>query len=145
MDDNQKMLIGCGGVGCTGIIFIAIAAALFYFFYAGIPFFATSNGNASNSNSPDLRSNSNGMMTVSNMSEDDRHKLFQAAGVTRDPDLIDRAFRKIGLVGQNGSFTSEHEGFVQAHAAWAKRNQAFINQYSTPERARQYVLAHLDD
>ncbi|HMF55773.1 MAG TPA: hypothetical protein VK619_05405 [Pyrinomonadaceae bacterium] len=145
MSDNQKILIGCGGAGCVGILFIAIAAGVFYFFYARSPLIASGNRNTSTYNSSNSRPNSNNPILVSTMSEDDKHKLFQAAGITSDSELINKVLKKIGLMREDNSLAPDYSDFISAHTPWARRNIAFINQYRSPERARQYVIDHLGD
>jgi hypothetical protein len=76
------------------------------------------------------------------MSEDDKHKLYQAAGMTKDNALMLRAIRKVGLGDGTGS---DHQDFIKAHFAWAMKNLSFIQSVNTPETARAYVDAHIDD
>ena len=76
------------------------------------------------------------------MSDDDKHKLFQAAGMTDDSDLVLRVLRKIGFGSGMGS---DYEAFVRDHSARAVNNFDFIRSVATPEKARAYVEAHLDD
>ena len=76
------------------------------------------------------------------MSEDAKHKLYQAAGTTKDSDLILRVIKKIGLGDGSGT---DHQDFVKAHFAWAMKNLAFIQSVNTPEKARAYVEEHIDD
>lgn len=145
MEQNQKILIGCGGVGCLGLIFIAIAAGAFYFYYASSPFLSSGNRNTPTYKTSDVSSNSNTTETVSNMSDDDKHKLFQAAGITGDAELINRVLKKLGLMREDGTTTPEYSAFISAHGPWARRNIGFINQYRSRERARQYVMDHIND
>jgi hypothetical protein len=79
------------------------------------------------------------------MSEDDKHKLFQAAGITGDADLVKRVLQKIGIADENGVPTSGYEKFVKDHAAWAIKNYDFITSVSSAEKGRAYVNEHLDD
>ena len=76
------------------------------------------------------------------MSDDDKHKLFQAAGATQDSELVLKVLKKIGFASGVGS---EYEQFVRDHFTWAVKNVEFISSVSTPEKARAYVEAHLDD
>jgi hypothetical protein len=76
------------------------------------------------------------------MSDDDKHKLFQAAGATQDNELILKVLKKIGF----GSGTGPaYEEFVKDHFEWALKNLQFISSVNTPEKARAYVEEHLDD
>jgi hypothetical protein len=76
------------------------------------------------------------------MSDDDKHKLFQAAGITKDNELILRVLRKIGFPNGTGEGYSQ---FLQDHPVWAIRNVAFIQSVLTPGKGRAYVDAHIDD
>jgi hypothetical protein len=53
-----------------------------------------------------------------------------------------RALRKIGLGDGTGA---DHQDFIKAHFAWAMKNLDFIQSINTPEKARAYVEAHIDD
>ena len=146
MENNQKILIGCGGAGCLGLLFLCVAAGAFYYYYARSPLATSGNSNTSTYNSSNgSRSNSNTAVTTSTMSEDDKHKLFQAAGVTGDGELITRVLKKLGFMRADGTTTPEYTTFINTHGNWATHNIAFINQYRTPERARQYVMDHIND
>ena len=79
------------------------------------------------------------------MSNDDRHKLFQAAGITKDSELIQKVLKKIGLMNDSGVPTDEYGPFVKDHISWAVNNVSFINSVNTPESGRAYVDAHLKD
>lgn len=153
MNRNQKIALGCGGAGCLGlvlivVIFVALGAAG----YIAIPGITgntnTNNSNRnSNNNSPYNRnsnsnSNTNTSSSSSTMSEDAKHKLYQAAGSTKDSALILRVIRKIGLGDGTGT---DHQDFVKAHFVWAKDNFPFILSVNTPEKARAYVEEHIDD
>jgi hypothetical protein len=76
------------------------------------------------------------------MSEDDKHKLYQAAGMSKDSQLMLRAIRKVGLGDGSGS---DHQEFIKAHFTWAMKNIEFIKSVNTAEKARAYVEAHIDD
>ena len=76
------------------------------------------------------------------MSEDEKHKLFQAAGITKDSELILRVLSKIGFPNGTGS---GYETFVKEHFAWAMKNLDFMQQVNTPEKGRAYVEEHIDD
>jgi hypothetical protein len=151
MTRNQKIAIGCGGAGCLGLIVVAAATAALYFYYQRLP--ETTNRNSritinsnrsSNTNSANRNSANSDDETApsSSMSDDDKHKLFQAAGMTYDNPLILRVLRKLGFGSGVGS---DYEQFLKDHASWSLRNLQFINSINTPEKARAYVEAHLDD
>lgn len=155
MTKNQKIALGCGGGGCLGLILLVIICAVLI--VSGVikaPGIYSSNSNSnynynynSNRNSNDNTNanenvNSSSDTSSSSMSEDDKHKLYQAAGMTKDNALMLRAIRKVGLGDGTGS---DHQAFIKEHFAWAMKNLAFIQSVNTPETARAYVEAHIDD
>lgn len=149
MNRNQKIALGCGGAGCLGLIVLAVIGVFGYLYLGDSTFFANQNSNSnfnSNLNSNDGTStNSNTAAdddTSSSMSDDDKHKLFQAAGVTRDSQLIMRVLSKIGFASGTGE---EYEKFSKEHFNWALQNLEFMKSVDTPEKGRAYVEAHLDD
>jgi hypothetical protein len=80
--------------------------------------------------------------SATNMSEDDKHKLFQAAGITQDTDLIKEVITKLGL----GDVTAPNENgqkFVKEHMDWAMKNAAWVQEYSDKNKAREYVKSHM--
>ena len=93
MNRNQMIAAGCGGAGCLGLIFVAIVGAVIYFVWPDM-MTTTRNSNYNYNTNANVNSNSGSPAeseseTVStSMSDDDRHKLFQAAGATRDSELI---------------------------------------------------------
>ena len=150
MNRNQKIALGCGGAGCLGLIVLAVVGVFGYFTYmkSSSPF-ANSNGNRNynfnlNTNSNDNLSENSNTATedASSMSEDDKHKLFQAAGITRDSQLILKVLTKIGFPTGTGE---EYEKFSKEHFSWAMKNLEFIQSVNTPEKGRAYVEAHIDD
>jgi protein-disulfide isomerase-like protein with CxxC motif len=76
---------------------------------------------------------------LASMTEDDKHKLFQAVGMSGDPDLILEASKKMGLVDSNNQPTPAMEPFIKAHSGWAKNNEQFVKEHLTKEKAREYV------
>ena len=156
MTKNQKIAAGCGAAGCLGLIVIIVAGCIIYFsLYRRSPSSANYNYNYnSNSNSNSNRNQNSGSSnssappstsSSSSMSNDDRHKLFQAAGITKDSELIQKVLKKIGLMNASGVPTDEYGPFVKDHIAWAVNNVSFINSVNTPESGRAYVEAHLKD
>ena len=156
MNKNQKIAIGCGAVGCLGLIVVVIAGAIVYF-YTRRPVISSYNVNSNSNYNSNRNSNRNtnqssnssssnsSSQTSSSMSDDDRHKLFQAAGMTKDAELIQKALKKIGLMRANGTTTDEYGQFIKDHMSWAINNTAFINSVNTPEKATAYVDEHLGD
>jgi hypothetical protein len=78
------------------------------------------------------------------MSDDDKHKLYQAAGTTGDAELIRRVSIKIGLMDEDYTPGDNYSAFLSEHFEWATRNTAFIQSIGTPEKARAYVNEHMD-
>jgi hypothetical protein len=81
--------------------------------------------------------------SAANMSDDDKHKLFQAAGVTQDPSLIVQVTQKLGLSDSSGQPTSAFQDFTKAHYEWATKNAQWITENSTPEKGKAYVNSHM--
>jgi len=155
MTKNTKIALGCGGAGCLGLILIIIICVVLIVtgtIKAPGIYNPDSNGNYnynsnsnrnSNSNSDtNLNSNTNSDSSSSTLTEDEKHKLFQAAGVTKDNVLILRVLDKIGYPNGTGDGYTE---FVQAHFPWAMRNTDFIQSVLTADKARAYVEEHIDD
>jgi len=158
MERNTKIAIGCGGAGCLGLIVIVIVCVvLFSTGYIPMPggsntnrnenFNATNANSNSNSNSntnenSNANENSNsGSSSSSSLSNDDRHKLFQAAGMTRDTALLQKVLYKLGLSTADNNLSDDYEPFVREHFEWAKSNYGFTQSVMTPEKARAYVEA----
>ncbi|HKG47656.1 MAG TPA: hypothetical protein VKB02_13055 [Pyrinomonadaceae bacterium] len=156
MNRNQKIALGCGGAGCLGLIVVVIAGGLIYFFATR----SSTNRNYSNRNSninvstnrnsnsndnSDLSSNANdnstnsSSTTASSMSDDDKHKLYQAAAMTGDTELVRRVSIKLGLM--DGDYTpgENYQTFLTEHVGWVMRNADFIQAMNSPEKARAYV------
>ena len=154
MNRNQKIAIGCGAAGCLGLILLVIVGiVLMTLGYLSVPgrsnrnrnynFNSNSNSNRSSNGNSNASENSNSNSSDSStMSEDDKHKLFQAAGITKDSDLIQKVLAKIGFASQTGS---DYADFIKAHFPWAMKNLEFIQSVNTPEKGRAYVEAHIHD
>ena len=148
MTRNQKIALGCGGAGCLGLILLIVIAVVLsaagYLSMPGTNSNYNSNSNASrnsNSNSSDNSNSDTGSSsTSSSITSDDKHKLYQAAGMTKDTAVMQRVIVKLGLADGDA-----HEDFVKQHFAWAIKNYEFIQSINTPEKARSYVDAHIDD
>jgi len=162
MNRNQKIALGCGGAGCLGLIVVAIAGGLMYYFMRSAVTNRNSNFNVStnrnsnsndnsdlttNRNDNDNSSNSNSSSSSSSsMSDDDKHKLYQAASMTGEGELLRRVCVKIGLT--NDDFTpagDNYEKFVAEHVGWVMRNTNFIQSINSPEKARAYVNEHFPE
>lgn len=160
MTRNQKIALGCGGAGCLGLIVVIIAAGLGYFFYyrqattrasrdynynynvnlSDSNYNSNSNYNSdSNDNSDDSNSNSDSNTSAASMSDDDKHKLYHAATVTGDAELIRRVNVKLGLLNDDFTAGDKMQEFALDHVTWAFRNSEFIQEINTAEKARTYV------
>jgi hypothetical protein len=160
MNRNQKIGIGCGAAGCLGLIVICIAAGIFIYWRSlqtRTPYRANRNFNFNTNSNRNTNSNTNtnddsndndsesasSSSDSSSYSDDDKHKLFQAAGMAGDAELLQRVMRKTGLFKANGTPSAEYEQFVKDHFSWAIENRDFVNSINTPEKARAYIEAHL--
>lgn len=167
MTRNQKIALGCGGAGCLGLIVAVIVGCVVYFMVMRQPAYrasreynfnvnlnqnsdnsnsSTSNSNEnSNTNSNTSNSNSDSSTSASSMSNDDKHKLFQAAGVTHDTELINRVNVKIGILNEDFTPGQEYDRFIGEHVTWAIQHTEFIMSINTPDKARAYVNAHFPE
>ena len=157
MNRNQKIALGCGGAGCLGLIVVAIASCVIYFLVYRSPvrrsynynYNVSTNRNSNSNDNSDVPSNINAnsnssSSSTSSMSDDDKHKLYQAAGMTGDAELIRRVSIKIGLMDEDYTPGDNYQSFVSDHVDWALRNTDFINSINTPEKARAYLNQHMD-
>jgi hypothetical protein len=164
MNRNQKIGIGCGVLGCLGLIVVVIGVIGFLFWRSqqrgsdfrerpnrNFNFNTNSNSNSndnSNSGSNDNSESSNSpeaSSSTSSYSDDDKHKLYQAAATAADGELLQKVSKRLGLLRPSGMPTDEYSKFVENHVNWVLENQDFILSINTPEKARAYVDAHLDD
>src|SRR5688572_3076733 len=157
MNRNQKIALGCGGAGCLGLIVVAIAGVLIYYFayrtsYGDYNYNSNDNANRTanlnsndNANDDDTTnsSSSNSSSSTSSaddsMSDDDKHKLFQAAAITGDMELQRRVWVKIGIVEDDYTPGAKYEEFVGGHVSWAARNYQWVASMNSPEKGRAYV------
>ena len=162
MNRNQKIALGCGGAGCLGLIVVAIAGGLIYYFMnraahnynRNYNFNVSTNRNSNsndnsdftNRNDNDNSSNSNSSSSSSSsISDDDKHKLYQAAMQTGDQELIRRVSVKIGLTGEDYTPSAEYQKFLSEHVEWVTQNTDFIGTINSPEKARAYVNDHFPE
>lgn len=80
--------------------------------------------------------------TSGSYSEDEKHRLFQAVGMTGDNALILEVAQKIGLVDSKGMQNDQFQPFAKEHMNWAKRNIPWVQQHMDPQKAREYVMAN---
>ena len=157
MDRNVKIAIGCGGAGCLGLIVVIAAGGLLYFLSARSSSTTNRNSNynanrSSGAESPENRNdnraandNESSSSPSSSLSEDTRHKLFHAASMTRDTDMIHRVGVKIGILNSDYTPKEDNVEFATEHVSWVFRNTDFIQSVDTPAKARAYVNAHIND
>ena len=157
MNRNQKIAIGCGGAGCLGIlVIIAACVVLVMTGYVEMPGSNTnrntnfnaninSNSNSNVNENSNTNTNTSTSSSSSSMSDDEKHRLFQAAGMTQDNELIQRVLRKLGLLTETNDISEEYQAFLRDHTEWARTNYPFIRTVMTAEKARAYVEEHIDD
>jgi len=153
MNRNQKIAIGCGTAGCLGLFVVIVAGAILYFYFERQPTVRNANRNSNfNINTNNRGSNSNTSTdssdetsSSSSMSDDDKHKLFQAAGAANDFALMQKVLTRLGLLKADGSPSDDYSEFVTDHITWMLKNSDFTRTIDTPEKARAYVDAHIDD
>ncbi len=153
MDRNQKIAIGCGGAGCLGLIAIVVVCViLFSTGYITMPGSSTnrnenlnSNTNSNSNSNSNLNENTNSNSSTSSLSDDDKHKLFQAAGMTRDNELIQKVLHKLGFLTADNTVSDDYAPFVKGHMDWATKNYRFIQSVNSVEKARAYVDEHMND
>ena len=155
MTRNQKIALGCGGAGCLGLIVVVIAGVLIYFFAYNRSYYSTNRNDDDNfnvttnrnsnsndnsaTNDNDNSSSSSSSTTAASMSDDDKHKLYQAAMMTGDRELLQRVEVKLGLREDDYTPGDTYHAFIAEHVTWAIRNRDFALSLGSPEKAREYV------
>ena len=160
MNRNAKIALGCGGAGCLGLIVVVIVCVLLI--VTGTikaPGLYDANRNSNDNYNSSYNSNSNSTLNSndnsnansdtstsesSSMTDDDKHKLFQAAAIAQDGELNGRVWTKLGLM-RNYKPTEAYQPFVKEHIGWLFSNTAFLQSINTPEKGRAYVDEHIDD
>ena len=150
MDKNQKIALGCGGAGCLGIVLVVVVFVILgvagYMTIPGISSNRNYNANTnSNYNSNLSNSNTNSQNSSSSFSDDEKHKLMQAAAVTQDRALMERVLRKLGFLSGTNTVADDYAEFLKQHLTWARKNRSFIQSVSTPDKGRAYAEAHIND
>jgi hypothetical protein len=160
MNRNQKIALGCGGAGCLGLIVVVIAGALIYFFAYRSPrstrnynYNVSTNRNSNSNDNSDFSTSTNDNSANSNsssssdstISTDEKHRLYHAAGMTGDSELINRVSVKIGLMNEDFTPGDKYQAFVEEHTSWIIRNFDFIQSVNTAEKARAYVNEHFPE
>ena len=152
MNRNLKIGLGCGAAGCLGLLVVIAAGAILYFYLERQPTDRDANSNSNfnintnrGSNSNTSTDSSDDTSPSSSKSDDDKHKLFHAAGAANDIALFQRVMTRLGLFTADGSPSDDYSDFVTEHVGWLLRNSDFTRTVDTPEKARAYIDAHLDD
>ena len=158
MNQNKKIAVVFGGAECLGLIVLTIAGCIIYFVYynqgrrysaSNYNFNINSNSNSNSNDDSNFNSNENAnsnssSSSSSSMSDDDKHKLYYAAGMTGEGEVVRRVSVKLGLMSEDFTPGPNYQKFVQEHIGWILRNTDFIQTVNTPEKARAYVNEHLD-
>jgi hypothetical protein len=143
MTKNTKIALGCGGAGCLGLVLIVIiGVVLVSTGWVKAPSNDNSNRSSNLNSNRNQNANSNSSSSSSTMSEDDKHKLFQAVGATKDDQLLMKVLAKIGFPNASGV---GYDKFMEDHPSWAMKNFEFMDTVNTPEKGRAYVNAHIND
>ena len=101
MTKNQKIALGCGGAGCLGLIVVAVVGLVVWLVLLpartkrefNYNFSTNGNSNLNSNSTPNVNAASNANndnSSSSEMSDDDKHRLYQAASMTGDPEMLDR-------------------------------------------------------
>ena len=75
--------------------------------------------------------------------DDEKHRLFQAAGATEDRAVIREVLKNMGFLKSDGSIASDYQKFIEEHFTWALKNAQFVNSVATPKDAREYIRKHV--
>ena len=152
MNRNQKIALGCGGAGCLGIILILVVCVILGVAgYITVPGISSNRNNNENANAnanqnTNVNSNTNSDSTTSSsLSNDDKHKLMQAAAITQDRELMERVLRKLGFITGTNTVSDDYADFIKEHIPWARRNASWVRSVNTPEKGRAYVEEHIGD
>jgi hypothetical protein len=149
MTRNEKIALGCGIAVIVGLFVLGVICGLAVFVWRRQGPIAGYNRNYnfnSNYNSGrNLNSAPDSPSSRSQMTENEKHRLFQAASVTGDPEVVINVGKKLGLMDSNGNPNSEYWKFTGKHVGWAMRESEFMSSVSTPEKAQAYVDAHMND
>jgi hypothetical protein len=152
MTKNQKIALGCGGAGCLGLFVVLVAGVALFFLFprgSGLYNYNISTNRNSNSDSDsnlnantNANSNSDTNSSSSSLSEDERHRLYHAAFMTGDVELLRRVQVKLGLMDEDFTPGDDYLTFVQEHVSWVARNSEWVQTINTKEKALAYVNEH---
>ena len=157
MTRNGKIALGCGGAGCLGLIVVMIAGCVIYFLWrkptSGRNYNYNVNINRNSNSGPSSNlntnsnstSNSNSSSSSSSLSDDEKHKLYQAASMTGDAEMLRRVSVKLGLMNEDFTPGDDYVGFIKDHVVWGIRNAEFIQSLDSKEKAVDYVNEHFPE
>ena len=87
-----------------------------------------------------------GSDAASSMSDDDKHKLYQAGVITSVETAMEVA-KKLGLTDSDGKPLPAFRTFNQEHSEWLNKNPTFMpptpDQAADKKKAKEYVDAHM--
>jgi hypothetical protein len=87
-----------------------------------------------------------GSDAASSMSNDDKHKLYQA-GVITSLDTAMEVAKKLGLTDSDGKPLPAFQQFNAEHSEWLTKNPTFLpptpDQAADKKKAKEYVDAHM--
>ena len=156
MTKNQKIALGCGGAGCLGLIVVAVVGLVVWLVLLpartkrefNYNFSTNGNSNLNSNSTPNVNAASNANndnSSSSEMSDEDKHRLYQAASMTGDPEMLRRVSVKLGLMNSDFTTSDRYLSFVRDHVSWALRNGEFISSLDTKEKAAAYVNDHFPE
>src|ERR1043166_5669987 len=156
MTKNQKIALGCGGAGCLGLIVAAVVGLVVWLVLLpartkrefNYNFSTNGNSNLNSNSTPNVNAASNANndnSSSSEMSDEDKHRLYQAASMTGDPEMLRRVSVKLGLMNSDFTTSDRYLSFVRDHVSWALRNGEFISSLDTKEKAAAYVNDHFPE
>ena len=156
MTKNQKIALGCGGAGCLGLIVVAVVGLVVWLVILpartkrefNYNFSTNGNSNLNSNSTPNVNAASNANndnSSSSEMSDEDKHRLYQAASMTGDPEMLRRVSVKLGLMNSDFTTSDRYLSFVRDHVSWALRNGEFISSLDTKEKAAAYVNEHFPE
>jgi len=156
MTKNQKIALGCGGAGCLGLIVVAVVGLVVWLVLLpartkrefNYNFSTNGNSNLNSNSTPNVNAASNANndnSSSSEMSDEDKHRLYQAASMTGDPEMLRRVSVKLGLMNSDFTTSDRYLSFVRDHVSWALRNGEFITSLDTKEKAAAYVNEHFPE
>ncbi len=73
------------------------------------------------------------------MSNDDKHKLLQAASMTHDAEVVSGVIEAVGLHGHKQAYNQ----FLSEHLPWVRKNLVFVRSVDSPKTARQYLAKQI--